>query len=105
VFVGIDRSLDLVGYPDDVDYDRDPNPKAMRDGLRQYLQPITLAELVPGCLLHMAVASEATHLAIYTERDTIIHALAHYGVKEHRLDDKWRRRIRGMYKVPGVIYG
>jgi cell wall-associated NlpC family hydrolase len=72
---------------------------------RLYEKPIDPLETAD--VLVMAVSSDPTHLAIVTSLKgsaAIIHA---YGgaiqkVSEHRLDLKWRRRIRGVFTLPGV---
>lgn len=60
-------------------------------------------ELAPGCLVTIQFYGPTRHVAIvgeYNGRLTLIHA---YGrpprVIEHGIDDKWRRRITGIYRV------
>ncbi len=55
-----------------------------------------------GDLLLMRFTGEPQHLALYTGT-TIIHAYEAVGrVVEHRLDDKWRRRIVRAYRFKGM---
>jgi hypothetical protein len=41
-------------------------------------------------------------LADYRGGLSLIHALRSGGVREHRLDSKWRARIVAAYRFPGV---
>lgn len=66
---------------------------------------VTIIEkgLKSGYLLLFAYRKEPQHIGIFTEKGTIIHA-GNPKVVEHRLDDKWRKRIRVIYSINGVEY-
>lgn len=56
----------------------------------------------PGDILLMRFTGEPQHVAIYTG-ENLIHAYEAIGrVVEHRLDDKWRRRIVRVYRFKGL---
>ena len=64
---------------------------------QSFLQRI-IGEPIAGDILLMRFAGDPQHLAICAG-ETIIHAWEAVGmVCEHRLDDKWRRRIVGIYR-------
>ena len=84
-------------------YGRQPDMAAMGAGLRAHLTEKPKAQLLPGDVLWMAFVREPQHLAIYTERDTIIHAAERYGkCVEQRFDLTWQRRLRLVFAFPGV---
>jgi cell wall-associated NlpC family hydrolase len=61
-----------------------------------YLERINALE--PGCVLMMRFTGDPQHVGIYTG-DTIIHSYeAVKKVCEHRLDDKWLKRIVRIYR-------
>lgn len=67
-------------------------------------QPYLQREMVPhaGDVLLMRFKGEPQHLAVHAG-DTIVHAYQPFGrVVEHRLDDKWRRRIVCAYRFTEV---
>jgi hypothetical protein len=50
----------------------------------------------------MRFGNEPQHLAVF-EGDNVIHAYESIGrVVEHRLDDKWRKRIVRVYRFKGM---
>ncbi|MCM8624142.1 MAG: NlpC/P60 family protein [Candidatus Accumulibacter sp.] len=57
----------------------------------------------PGDLLLMRMARDPQHLAVLTDRETILHAYESAGhCCEHRLDRSWRARIVRVYHFRGV---
>ena len=98
--IGLLRELAAAhGYTDhdETGYSRLPFDGRMRAVLTQYLDSVS--DLLAGDVVLMSFAGAETHVALYTERGTIIHAYQPRGkVVEHRLDDKWRRRIVGIYR-------
>lgn len=70
-----------------------------------FLVRIERAAMRAGDLLLMRFAAEPQHLALYAD-PTIIHAYQGVGrVVEHRLDDKWRRRIVRVYRFVPLAGG
>lgn len=56
-------------------------------------------ELEPGDILLMRFHREPQHLAIYTERDTIIHGYEGVTIVcEHRMSSDWVKRIVRVYR-------
>ena len=90
--------FDLRAYPPR------PEPDMMSAHLARHLQPIPKASARPGDVLRFMIDRRPQHLGILTAPDQVLHAYQHAGrCVEHRLDDKWRRRICGAYRFPGVI--
>lgn len=93
---------DVNGYP------RVPHGSQLRAELAarfvkvQHMQPADILEL------KQHNSAEATHLAFYTERDTIIHANGSVWNKinkviEHRYVHPWPSRLRGIWRHPAFI--
>lgn len=85
-------------------YDRNPANGELESRLRVALVPVD--ELSAGCVATFNFFGQTRHVGIIGSvagRLTLIHA---YGrpnkVIEHGLDDKWRRRISGIYRVGGA---
>jgi cell wall-associated NlpC family hydrolase len=67
-------------------------------------QPFLAREAVPqaGDILLMRFTGEPQHVAIFTG-ENLIHAYEAIGrVVEHRLDDRWRKRIVRAYRFRGL---
>lgn len=61
---------------------------------------VAALEIRGGDLLTFAFRGEPQHIAIYTAQDTLIHAYSEVRqVVEHGLDDIWRSRLRGCYRL------
>jgi cell wall-associated NlpC family hydrolase len=117
---GRDRSgVDCVGMPIVVlhalgavsgdfeirDYSRRPHHGNLEQRLTAHCTP--LPEYVPGCLVAIRWEKTLAHVAIYTDTDTLIHALErHQKVIEHGFRGMWRARFaQGAWALPGVRYG
>jgi len=91
------RVYTALGYPmrDDTRYPRIPDGRLERalDAQMQRTQAMQ-----PGDVLLFRVGYEIpNHVGIYTG-ETVIHALIkNKRVKEHRFDDRWKRRLAGIY--------
>lgn len=86
-------------------YARNPNGGELERRMQAAFGP-PVKDLAPGCLVTIQFYGPTRHVAIvgeYNGRLTLIHA---YGrpprVIEHSIDDKWRRRITGIYRVGGA---
>lgn len=75
--------------------------------LRQHMKPVSIEKMKPGDVL--ALCDEAVrepdiprHLAFVTEVKPetvmIVHASQH-GIREHRINGQWRRRIHSVWRV------
>ena len=100
--VGVGRAFGLIDYVGA--YPRRPDPGLMLIGLREQLDELTCwKEAQEADILHMQVAGEAVHLGILTERWRIVHAYFPIGkIVEHRIDDKWQRRIVRAFSFRGL---
>ena len=86
---------------DEDGYGRVPSGRMMERRLRAECEQIPIDDALPGDLYHMAFDKQPQHIAMVTDHG-IIHADNQHGVVEHWLDDTWRKRIRGAYRLPGV---
>lgn len=90
---------DVIGYP------RIPSGGDLRKELSARFSKVGGAVPQPGDVLELTLERDPTHVAIYTERGTIIHAngspaSALNRVIEHRFIDPWTRRLRGIWRHP-----
>ena len=91
--------FDLVGYPHRQSVESiEPNIQA---------HCTVLPEPVPGALIAIRFQRTITHVGIYTDTDTLIHALEKHGrVIEHGFRGMWKTRYAaGYWALPGVRYG
>ena len=101
---------DLRTLPDGFDeraYPRQPVSGQVDERITRFCTP--LPEAVPGCLIALRLQRTITHVAIYTDADTLIHAMERGergGVVEHGFRGLWRTRYaQGAWALPGVSYG
>lgn len=100
LFVCVAGELGLPVPFDRTDYAWEPD-----DALRQTLETHFQREnaRAPGDILLMNMGGTPRHVALWTG-ESIIHAYTPLGkVVEHRIDDRWARRIVAAYRHPGVI--
>ncbi len=91
-----------LGYPvkDKKGYSRSPNGNEMESIIDSQCESTVKPEI--GSILFMPYMG-TLHIAIVTQLNPIyiIHAYEPNGkVIEHRLDAKWRKRVRKIYKWP-----
>lgn len=69
-----------------------------------YLQEIPLDEIKPGDVLLFGFGKgPASHMAILSENDTLIHSYAEVGrVVQNSFDDYWYSKLRFAFRFPGV---
>lgn len=86
-----------------------PDGVTMREGFDSLLRGISIAAARPGDLLLLRFGHHPQHTALLGDYRhgglSMIHALGPGGpgkVVEHRLDETWRKRIVGVYAIPGV---
>lgn len=97
--VNVAHSLGLSDYDQD-GYGREPQGELLRRILDEQMVQIPLAEYAPGDVLLMRFERYPQHLAVVTDHG-IVHAYESVGrCVEHRLDDKWLRRIVAAYRFP-----
>jgi cell wall-associated NlpC family hydrolase len=90
-----------VDHPDGLAYAMLPDLRLLDDLLPRFCSRI--AEPEPGAVLRFKVAGRAQHLGICGDHASglsVIHANMTVGrVCEHRLDDKWRRRLVSVWRM------
>ncbi len=103
--IGVAHQIGVTDY--DIDgYPRVPDGAMMERVLGEQLIHVNMDNMQAGDVLLFGFMKYAQHLAIITQMNPvyIIHAYQPNGkVTHHRLDTVWRRRIRGVYRLPGVV--
>jgi len=100
VYIAKELGIATVDY---TQYSREPDGKILQEKLNTYLHRKIIIDFSPGDILLMIDTKMPCHVAVYTDKGTIIHANSKLGkVVEHRLSEDWRRKIRGVYTFPGV---
>ena len=94
-----------IPHPDRLAYARLPNTALIDGMLELYCEPVE--DPAPGDVMRFSIMRRPQHLAVAADypggRLSMIHAYQTIGsVCEHRLDDKWRRRLAGCYRIKGV---
>jgi cell wall-associated NlpC family hydrolase len=105
----------LGAQPDDfLEYGRTPKPTVLLDRASRGMMPIEAEEARGGDVLLFWLRKRRDvpipqHFGVMTDAGTIIHAQRHSKsnrgsgrVVEQPLDDYWRRRICGAYRLRGV---
>jgi len=106
VVAGIAHNLGISDF-DRLDYAPIPNKRELEQVLDEHLMALSLPDPrrvdEPAAVLLMQFAAEPQHVAILTERDSIIHAYSRVGrCVEHRFAPVWRGRVIKAYRFPGV---
>ncbi|TVO75145.1 NlpC/P60 family protein [Sedimenticola selenatireducens] len=84
-----------------VDYPRTPSGGNLVRILIEFLDRTVTPKA--GDVILFTLLNEPQHLGILTDKNTVIHAYQPFGkVVEHRLDDKWKRRVTAYYSFRGV---
>jgi cell wall-associated NlpC family hydrolase len=94
------------GVRDQTGYADVPHAGLFVAAVEEHAERIDLAAVRPGDLMIFAFAREPQHVAIVTQTDPlqIVHAWADAGrVVENGFDAYWRRRLRGCYRLQGVL--
>lgn len=103
VVVAVGRA---VGMPikDRTDYGGQPVSGLLQRELdAQWVRLPGIKHARPGDILLMRFAREPQHVAVLTDRRTIIHCYEHIGYCcEHRLAGVWQARIVRAYTWPGI---
>lgn len=89
-----------------IGYARQPDGRSFIAACRTYLTEIDPLEAQAGDVVAIRFTKYPQHSGIlvpYVGGLGIVHALSSVGkVVEHRLDDRWRKRITHAYAFPGV---
>lgn len=91
-----------IQTPDWTDYGRNPSRGLLEQRLKSVLGN-RVNELAPGCIVSIDFKGETRHVAIVGEHQhglSLIHTSSSVGrVVEHALNDTWRKRITGIYRL------
>lgn len=98
---GVGQKFGLIDS-DYTEYGREPHKNTLEREAVLRVDWLGDIEPQPADILLMRFLREPQHVAIFTGRN-IIHAYSGIGkVVEHILDDKWRKRVVGVYGFRGV---
>lgn len=99
-----DNGLMPVGFRDERTYGRSPRTE-MQDTVTRFMRPAPGPAAGVLVLIRWRVHEHASHVALLTERDTIIHSYQSAGeVVENGYRGPWLRRTAGLWLFPGVTY-
>lgn len=107
LLIGIAHELDVCEV-EQVAYRRQEDGRVLLEMLEKHLTRLPEdAEPLPGRILAFRYRNAPQHAAVVTEADgegrfSIIHALER-GVVEHALDERWKRRLCGIFEIPGMV--
>lgn len=91
---GLDVSDDVAGYG------RLPSGGVFMAAVERRCRSVPIEEALPGDVMMFAFRTEPQHIAIYTGDNTLIHAYQEVeAVVENSLDDTWRARLRGVFRL------
>lgn len=114
---GVYRELGLTMCPTKISaaagrfsdgYPRMPDGVAFEAYMNHFADRIQLAAMRPGDVILLRYDTHPQHAAILGDYKygglSMIHAMSvpKLGVREHRIDNTWRRRIVAAYSIPGV---
>lgn len=87
------------------DYGARPDTAWLQQQLATLLVPVSPAHSMPADILLLRIDGRPQHLALVSDHG-IIHAYAPARkVVEHRLDERWKRAIAGVYRLPQLLEG
>lgn len=91
-----------IEYDESLNYGKVPHPGRMRAVLEKHLVSVPWHLMQDADVLFLSWKEQPHHLAIKTPVG-MLHAFNLIGkVVEHPISDDWNRRIRGVYRFPGV---
>ncbi len=126
LIIGVGRAVGTLPETfDATGYGREPHNHSLPKGMVKHLTiKCSVIEDVEGCgcgkkhkyaeldrarhgdILLFRFLREPQHVGFYTRDNTIIHAYdGSEKCVEHRLDDKWKKRVVAIYEWPGVVDG
>lgn len=84
------------------DYGREPASAEMRAFALRWLDEVPVTEMSPGDIVFFAIEDRVRHIGMLTDYG-IIHCLPNdLGVREHRLDSRFRARIKWAFRFRGL---
>ena len=105
--MGVSYNVGLIGKPDlqwiaknFSAYSRTPEANLLREGFSNFMPEVLISNLLPGDVVLVSMDNAPRHCAIYTEKDTIIHAYAERGrCVENRFVHYWRKMSICAYRM------
>lgn len=100
--VGASEAAQFFATPAWHNYGRHPDAAALFAGCDAIADSIPIGQAQPGDALVLTCGRHPMHFGILTTPDSLIHAYYGAGVVEHRIDERWRKRIVRAYRMRGV---
>lgn len=76
-----------------------PDPNVILQAAYKNAKPCTVEALQHGDVIVFRIGKLPQHLAIYTDKNTLIHSLRDKGVVEQKFNASWESRLIGVYSV------
>ena len=100
------HAADVV-VSDQTGYARIPSGGAFERAIKDHCDPVAEADLLPGDLAAFIVRDEPQHIAVVLSaeggRVMLLHAFADVKrVAINGMDDTWRKRLRGFWRLRGM---
>jgi cell wall-associated NlpC family hydrolase len=104
LILGVANTLNL--FPDILifhNYNRLPHDNLLLQECDRHLVKKDILDMLPGDVLAFRMQFEPQHLAILSEKQTMIHAyIQTRTVVENSLDQEWQDRLVAVYSYPSV---
>lgn len=101
LFLGIARERGITTW-DDRAYSRLVDPARLEAGLLQFCRRVRPGRWRAGDILLIAIRGTPQHVALLTEKGTILHAYEGVGVAEHTFAGSWERNALAAYRWRGL---
>lgn len=90
-------------YNDKRNYPKQPTGSLMSETLNDHLERVSVAEAMPGDIIHFKFAKVPQHVGILTDVGTFIHADGNIGlVVETQIVGHWAREARAAYRFKEI---
>jgi len=81
-------------------YGRYPRPTIAREKVLEYFYKVNLEDIQPGDMLYIKMRKQPQHFAVYTDKESIIHAFEMVNkCVESRYDKDWKDKTVEAYRV------
>jgi len=105
LILGVGNALQL--FPDTLDYhnyNRLPHDNLLLKECDRYAIKKPIIAAMPGDILVFRMTAEPQHLALFTDKNTIVHAyIQAHAVVENSLGEEWMNKLVAAYSYPGVV--
>jgi len=105
VVIGVGKACGCIpddGSGDRTDYGMLADPIRMRTVLDMLFDKIPIIDMRPGDIPWMRGGIHPQHIGVYTERNTLIHAVNNRRVEELPVDEFRKGKLVGLYRYRGI---